>query len=50
MADSLDYTETIAINHFYKLNQENSESSDFELEFIYTKLPNLELLKIACNH
>ena len=39
MADSLDYTETIAINHFYKLNQEDSESSDFELEFIYTKLP-----------
>ena len=41
MANSLDYTETIAVHNIYKLDSEESDSSDFELEFIYSKLPEL---------
>ena len=41
MSNSLDYTETIALNHFYKIDSEQSESSDFELELVYDKLPDL---------
>ena len=36
MANSLDYTETIAVHNIYKLDSEESESSEFELEFIFT--------------
>ena len=41
MSDSLDYTETIALNHYYKIDSNDSESSDFELELVYDKLPEL---------